>query len=136
MRECRPVELGRVHRFPTFSRRRIFDYGDVVAEFHPETAGGLDAGVRQHADEDDLFDSVLFKLLIEVGVSKAALPPVLLNNDVSLLRDKVRMPLTAPSALREDLALSCRQLPGSRVLPMSIVTRFPATMGNDEDSDT
>jgi hypothetical protein len=32
----------------------------VVAELHPETAGGLDAGVGQHADEDYLFDSVLF----------------------------------------------------------------------------
>jgi hypothetical protein len=104
----------------------------VVAEFHSETAGGLDAGVRQHADEDDLLDSVLFELLIEVGVSKAALPPVLFNNDVSLLRGKVRMPLTAPSALREDLALSRGELPGSRVLPMSVVARFPATMGNDE----
>src|ERR1700730_1766 len=25
VRECRRVELGRVHRFPAFSRRRIFD---------------------------------------------------------------------------------------------------------------
>jgi len=71
----------------------------VVAEFHPETAGGLDAGVRQHADEDDLLDSMLFELLVEVSISKAALRPVLLDDDVFLLRDKVRMPVTAPSTL-------------------------------------
>ena len=101
----------------------------MVAEFHPETAGGLDAGVRQHADEDDLLDSVLFKLLVEVSISKAALGPVLLDDDVSLLRDKVRMPLTAPSTLREDLVLSPGELPWSRVLPMGVVARFPAMMG-------
>ena len=39
----------------------------MVAEFDPETAGGLDTGVRQHADDDYLFNSVLFKLLVEVS---------------------------------------------------------------------
>jgi hypothetical protein len=81
-------------------------------------------------------DSVLFKLLVEISISKAALRPVLLDDDVSLLRDKVRMPITAPSTPREDLALSRGELPGSRVLPMGVVARFPATMGNDEDPDT
>jgi hypothetical protein len=108
----------------------------VVAEFHPETAGGFNAGVRQHADEDDLLDSVLFKLLVKVSISKAALRPMLLDDDVSLLRDKVRMPVTAPSILREDLVLSPGELPGSCVFPMGVVARFPAMMGNDEDADT
>src|SRR6202047_1705998 len=134
--EGRTVELGRARFFSTESRGRIFDEGDVIAEFHSKTAGRLDAGVRQHADEDDLFDSVLFKLLVEVSVSKAALRPVLLDDDVSLLREKVRMPLTAPSTLREDLVLSPGKLPGSRVLPMGIVARFPAMMRNDKDLDT
>jgi len=134
--EGRTVELGRVHFFPTFSGRCIFDQGDVIAEFHSETAGRLDAGVRQHADEDDLFDPVLLKLLVEVSVSKAALRPVLLDDDVSLLRDKIRMPLTAPGTLREDLVLSPGQLPGSCVLPMGVVSRLPAMMGKDEDPDT
>jgi hypothetical protein len=47
---------------------------------------------------------VLFKLLVEVSVSKAALRPVLLDDYVSLLRDKVRMPLAAPSTPGEDLS--------------------------------
>jgi hypothetical protein len=97
---------------------RLFE-GDVVAEFHPET-GGLDAGVRQHADEDDLLDSVLFKLLVEVSISKAALRPVLLDDDVSPLRDKVRMPVTAPSTLREDLVLSPKVLNSASSLEKSV----------------
>jgi hypothetical protein len=32
----------------------------VVAEFHAETAGRFDAGIRQHADDDNLFDPMLF----------------------------------------------------------------------------
>jgi hypothetical protein len=35
-------ELGRAHFFPTESHGRIFDEG-VIAEFHSETAGRLDA---------------------------------------------------------------------------------------------
>jgi hypothetical protein len=99
----------------------------VIAEFHSETAGRLNAGVRNHADEDDLFDSVLFKLLVEVSVGKAALRPMLLDDDVSLVRDKVRMPLTAPSTLCENLVLSAGDLPGIRVLPMGVVAGFPAS---------
>jgi hypothetical protein len=66
---------------------------------------------------------VLFKLLVEVSVGKAALRPMLLDDDVSLLRDKVRMPLTAPSTLRKNLVLSPGELPGIRVLPMDVVAR-------------
>jgi hypothetical protein len=39
---------------------RLIHFIAATAELHSETAGGLDAGVGQHADEDDLFDSVLF----------------------------------------------------------------------------
>ena len=72
----------------------------------------------------------------EVSVGKAALRPMLLDNNVPLLWDKVRMPLTAPSTLCENLILSAGELPGSRVLPMGVVAGFRAVMGNDEDPDT
>ena len=38
------------------------------------------------------------------------------------------MPLPAPGTLREDLVLSAGELPGSRVLPMDVVARFPAVI--------
>jgi hypothetical protein len=72
---------------------------------------------------------------VKVSVGKAALCPMLLDNNVTLLRDKIWMPLPAPGTLREDLVLSTGELPSSRVLPMGIVSRFPAVMGNNEDSD-
>jgi hypothetical protein len=53
---------------------------------------------------------------------------MLLDNNVTFLRDKVWMPLPAPGPLREDLVLSAGELPGSRVLPMGLVSRFPAVM--------
>jgi hypothetical protein len=61
---------------------------------------------------------------------------MLLDNNVTLLRDKIRMPLPAPSTLREDLVLGAGELPGSRVLPKGVVARLPAMMGNNEYPDT
>jgi len=49
----------------------------VVAEFHGEAAGRLDAGVRDQSDEDHLFHAVLLQLLIETRVGEAVLRPVL-----------------------------------------------------------
>jgi hypothetical protein len=34
--------------------------GDVVAEFDAETAGRFDAGIRQHANDENVFDPMLF----------------------------------------------------------------------------
>jgi hypothetical protein len=44
MREGRPVDLRCVHGFATEGGGGIIDQRDVIAEFHPETPGGLDAG--------------------------------------------------------------------------------------------
>ena len=62
MREGRTIDLvGRMHRLSAEGRRRILHEGDVVAEFHAETASRFDAGIRQHANDDNLFDPMLFQ---------------------------------------------------------------------------
>jgi hypothetical protein len=77
VREGRPVDLeGGVHRLLAKCRGRILHERDVVAEFHPEASGRLDAGVGDHAHEDDFSDVVLLELEVEVGVGEAALSPV------------------------------------------------------------
>ena len=76
MREGRPIDFeSGLHRGPTEGGGRIFDQRDVIAEFHPEASGGLDAGVGDHADQDDLTDAVLLGLKVEVRVREAALRP-------------------------------------------------------------
>ena len=75
----------------------------MIAELHPEAAGGLDAGVGNHADQDDLTDAVLLELKVEVRVGEAALRPVLMNNDVTFLRAKFWVEFPAPSAAMENL---------------------------------
>jgi hypothetical protein len=68
----------------------------VIAEFHREPAGGFDAGIGQETDDDDLLDAVLLELLVEVSVGKAALGPVLLDDDVACSRDEIWVPFAAP----------------------------------------
>ena len=74
MREGRPIDLvRRMHRFSAEGRRRILHERDMVAEFHAETAGRFDAGIRQHANNDNLFAPMLFQLVVEVCVRETAL---------------------------------------------------------------
>ncbi len=102
MSEGRPIDhVRRMHRLSARGRRRIRHEGDVIAEFHAETAGRFDAGIRQHANDDDLFDPKLFQLVVEVCVCETALRPVLFDNDVAVLRFEIvveRVPPQVPLA--------------------------------------
>jgi hypothetical protein len=69
-----------VHHLLRKSSRRIGDERYVITEFHRETAGGLDAGIGHETDKDDLLDTVLLELLVEIGVGKAALSPMFLDD--------------------------------------------------------
>src|SRR5207302_1021059 len=63
VREARSIDLvRRMHAFMAEGSGRILHEGDVVAQLHAKTRGGFDAGVRDHADENDLLDPPLFKL--------------------------------------------------------------------------
>jgi hypothetical protein len=55
----------------------------VVSEFHRVARSRLDAGVGQKSHDHDMGDAVLFELEVEIGVREAALPPMLLDNNVT-----------------------------------------------------
>src|SRR5262249_45944024 len=72
---------------------------------------------------------------IEISVSKPARSPVLPDDDIARLRRKVRMPVTAPFAARESVALHDGLLARARMVPVIIVAWFPAPMRHDEHLD-
>ena len=99
MRKCRTVKFVRsVHAIDTEGRRGVPHERDVVAEFRCETAGSLDARVRQESDDDYVGDLALLEQEVEIGIGKTARAPMLLCDKISGLRSKVRMPVATPAA--------------------------------------
>ncbi|SED20375.1 hypothetical protein SAMN04490356_7410 [Streptomyces melanosporofaciens] len=109
----------------------VTDQRDVVAEFHGETSGGLDAGVRQQSDEDHMGDAVLPELHIQVGVGEPALRPVLMGHHLPRPRLEVRMELPTPGVPGE--AVPDHDVPLGRVGvgPRLVVTRLPAAVRDE-----
>ena len=124
--------MRRVHHLAAECRRCVLHQRDVIAEFHSEAGRRLDASVRQQTDHDDVFDAVLFELLVEIGVGKAALGPMLLDDNVAFLRHEVRMPFAAPGSLGKSLPFTRGDLAWVWVSPLSVITRLPAVMRHDE----
>src|SRR5258705_449577 len=101
--------MRRLHAFPVEGSGRILNESDMVAKLHARASGGFDAGVRYKADEDDFFDSQLFKLGIEIGIGEAALPPVLKHDD-DAPRTIARLPLLGALCIpRTDPGETCRR---------------------------
>ena len=67
---------------PLISCCRILHESAVIADLHSETAGWMQAFATM-ATMTDSFDPVLFRLVVEVGVRKAALHPMLFGYDVA-----------------------------------------------------
>src|SRR6202011_3681614 len=88
------------------------------------------------SDCDEMGDTVLPELEVEVGVGKAALRPVLFHDNIPGLRNEVRMPFASPGSSREGLALLHGKLGGVRMLPPLIVAGFPASVRNNEHLDS
>ncbi|BCG58589.1 hypothetical protein PUR_20140 [Paenibacillus sp. URB8-2] len=104
MGEGRAVDvMRRMHRLPAKGRCRILDKGDVVAELHPEPCGRFNARIREHSNNYDFADAVHFQLVIEVRVCKSALRPMLLDDNVAILRLEIGMKLAAPGAFGKGL---------------------------------
>ena len=95
----------------------------------------LDAGVGQQPDHDHMRDALLLQQEIQVGVGEAALPPMLMGDEVARLRREVRVPIAAPFATRETVALHDRLLGRVGMIPVLIVTWFPAPVRDDHHLD-
>jgi hypothetical protein len=108
----------------------------VVARLHAKASGRFDAGVRYKADEDDFVDPPLFELGVEIGIGEAALPPVLMHNDVAIARAEFGMELSASTSASEAVALVRPHLGRVHMLPPDIVAFSPAVMRHDDDLDT
>ncbi len=91
--------MCRVHGFFGESGRGVFNKRHVIAQFHRKTAGRLDAGVGKEANDNHAADAVLLQLLIEIGVCKTALSPVLADNNVPRLGSKLGVPFSALSVV-------------------------------------
>jgi hypothetical protein len=68
----------------------------MIAQLHAKAASRFDTGVSEEANENNLLNSVLFQLVVEIGVSKAALSPVLFDDDIAGSGPEFWMPLSAP----------------------------------------
>jgi len=71
-----------VHRFFAEGCGRVFYQRYVIAELHPETSRGLNAGVGQQPNADDPLDAILFELMVEVSIRKSARAPMLRDKNV------------------------------------------------------
>ena len=88
-----------MHVLVTERGGRVADQGHVITQLHGEAAGGLNAGVGEQTDGNDMRDAMLLEMKIEIRIGEAALGPVLLDEDLASLRHEVGMPLTAPASL-------------------------------------
>jgi hypothetical protein len=77
-----------VHPVHAEGRGRVLYQRDVVPELHRESAGGFDARVGQQANHDDFGDPVLLQQHVEIGIRKAAGPPMFLDDNIARLRRK------------------------------------------------
>src|SRR5258707_8763692 len=124
-----------MHVVVTECGRRVAYQGHVIPQFHCKTASGLDAGIGKQSYSDDMSDSALLKLKIEIGIGESALRPVLFDDDVISVRDEIRMPFSAPASLGERLQLLYQLLTGVRMIPAFVIARLPSAMRHEEDPD-
>src|SRR5215472_1145986 len=128
--------VRRVHGLGAERCCGIAHQGDVIAEFRAVARGALDAGVREHACDDDLLDAALLELEIEVGVGKPVLAPMLLNRDVAWLGHQFRVPVAAPHTLSKDRLAIGQGLRGARMTPSIVIPFAPLAVRYIEHHDT
>ena len=127
MSKRRSVDLmRRMHGFSTRSRRRIFHQGHMVAELHAKATGRFDTGIGEHANEHQALDSMLLELLIQVGVRKTALCPMLFDHNVAFLDGKIGIEFTSPTSFSKHLTLAIGKLVRRWILPCGVVSWLPA----------
>ena len=66
--------MGGMHRLCADSRRRIAYQRDMIPQLRCISAGALDAGIGDHADQDEPRDGFLLQQRIEFVFEKPLLP--------------------------------------------------------------
>src|SRR5215468_6444854 len=84
-------------------------------------------------NNSNLFDPMLFQLVVKVCVRETALRPVLIDNDVALLRLEIIVKRPAPRIFGKSLALARGNLCGGCMLPLRVIARFPTVGSNEMD---
>src|ERR1041385_857377 len=121
------VERG-VHHLVRVVRRRILHDRDLVAEFGGEANRGLDTGVRDQANDDELMDTMLLELQVEICVGKAARAPMFAGDDLVSFGYELGAEFATPCAIFEGLVTPRRLLNRRDVLPGFVVARTVAVV--------
>ena len=127
--------MSGVHHFVREGGGGVAHKRHVIAELHREPGGRFNAGIGQQPDYDHMRDAFLLQQEIQVGIGEAALPPMLLCDEVAGLRRKVRVPFAAPFAARKTVALHDQSLSRVGMVPILIIARFPAPVRDDHHLD-
>src|SRR6266850_5463716 len=127
----------RLHLFPSEAGDRILHQGYVVSEFCGVTHRRVDAGIRLLANHDQLMDTMLLKLEIQVSVRETAGAPVFLRNHFAGQRREFFAKGPAPGSSSEDTSFVAEFLNGCDVLPaLDFILRPPVSVvRREEDSD-
>lgn len=124
--------MRRMHHLPRIGRRRIPHERHVIPQLRGKPPGALDAGIGDQPGEHDMRHPPLPQPKIEIRIGEAALPPMLFDHDVARLGREIGMPLAAPFAPGEGVALHDEALGRIRMLPGLVIPRFPAPVRHDD----
>jgi hypothetical protein len=117
-----------VHHLIRVIRDRVSHYRDIVAKLGRVSDGGLDAGVRDQPNDDELLYAVLLELQVKIGVRKTAGAPMLAGDNLARRWHEFGTELAALCAVFEGLPVPCCLLNGRIVLPCLIIPRMISMM--------
>src|ERR1700712_4966603 len=126
------VGFRRDHSRMAERRGRVFYKRHMIAELHAKPGRGLNATVRDQSNKDDVLNAMLLELQIEIGIRKAALRPVFLDDHIAFLRTEFSIEFAAPRANFERLGRKACLLEHVDVLPIIEVARMRTMMRNDK----
>src|SRR3981189_2491807 len=126
----------RLHLFPIEAGDRILHQGYVVSEFCGVTHRRVDAGIRLLANHDQLVDTMLLKLEIQVSVGEAAGAPVFLRNHFAGQWREFFAEGSAPCSSCKDTSFVAEFLNGCDILPaLDFILEPPVSVvRREEDS--
>jgi hypothetical protein len=122
-----------VHHLIRVICRRVSYHRDVVTKLSGIANSRFDAGVRNQAYDDELMDSMLLELEIQIGVGEAAGAPMLLDDDFARAWREFDTEFATPGAELKGLSRPSRLLNGRNLFPCLIVSRTVSVMHRIEN---